>query len=261
MTIPHPPFLQDEHLAQHPGVTHGWFGREGGVSTGIFEGLNAGLGSGDDQEAVVENRSRIAAALGVEAHKLISPYQVHSADVVTVDAPFPGERPKADGIVTATEGLAIGIVTADCGPVLFSDPNMRVIGACHAGWKGALTGVMEATIDAMEKMGSKRSKIRAVLGPTIGRENYEVGPEFPKPFLEDDETNTRFFRPSARDGHHMFDLPAYIVTRLKNAGVDGAHIGPCTYEDEAGFYSYRRTTHRGEGDYGRQLSAIALHGV
>ncbi|EFL91012.1 peptidoglycan editing factor PgeF [Ahrensia sp. R2A130] len=255
----HPPAIQDENFAQHRGLSHGWFGREGGVSTGIFADLNAGLGSGDDREAVVENRNRIAAALGVAPEMLVTPYQVHSADAVVVDAPFPGDRPKADGIVTATEGLAIGIVTADCGPVLFSDSKNRVIGACHAGWKGALSGVMEATIEAMEKLGAKRDSIRAVLGPTIGPKNYEVGPEFPTPFLQEDTDNARFFRPSENDGHHMFDLPAYIVARLNRAGVEGSSVGPCTYEDEAGFFSYRRTTHRAESDYGRQLSAIALH--
>ena len=257
----HAPAIKDEHLARHPGLAHGWFGREGGVSQGIFAGLNAGLGSGDDRHAVLENRGRIAATLGVEPDKLVTPYQVHSADVVTVDAPFPGARTEADGIVTVMEDLAIGIVTADCGPVLFSDPTNRVIGACHAGWKGALTGVMEATIDAMESLGASRSNIRGVLGPTIGPENYEVGPEFPRPFLQEDDGNSRFFQPSSRDGHHMFDLPAYIVARLNRAGVSGSAIGTCTYADEARFYSYRRTTHRDEGDYGRQLSAIALHSI
>lgn len=255
----HPPAIQDEHFARHPGLAHGWFGRKGGVSEGIFAGLNAGLGSGDDREAVVENRHRIAMALDILPDMLVTPYQIHSADVVTISAPFSNERPKADGIVTATEGLAIGIVTADCGPVLFSDPTNRIIGACHAGWKGALTGVMEATIAAMEALGANRSNVRAVLGPTIGPNNYEVGPEFPEPFLQEDEKNSRFFRPSNNVGHHMFDLPAYIVARLNDAGVSASAIGPCTYEDEAGFFSYRRTTHRNEGDYGRQLSAIALH--
>jgi polyphenol oxidase len=245
------------HL-QLKNITHGFFTREGGHSSGIFSSLNCGLGSGDDIAVVTKNRNVVAQALGVENSNLISAYQVHSADVIVVDAPFP-ERPKVDGLVTATRGLALGILTADCGPVLLADEKAQVIGACHAGWKGALTGITDSIIAEMEKLGARRSHIVAVLGPTISQRAYEVGPEFPAPFLRVDESDKRFFIPSVKKDHYMFDLPAYLVNRLKTSGVGQAHdLGLCTYADEQRFFSYRRATHRAEKDYGRLISAIAL---
>jgi len=239
-------------------IHHGFFTRPGGVSQGIYAGLNAGLGSGDDRTSVVENRKKISHWLGITDENLATPYQVHSPDVVVTDTAWHEERPKADAVVTDKPGLAIGIVTADCGPVLFADENAKVIGAAHAGWKGALTGVLENTIAEMEKLGAQRGAITAVLGPTISQQNYEVGPDFPTPFLDQNESNREFFTPSQKDGHFMFDLTGYIVQRLNEAGVHGTSVDICTYGNESDFYSYRRTTHRQESDYGRQLSAIVL---
>jgi polyphenol oxidase len=239
-------------------IRHGFFTREGGHSAGIFSSLNCGLGSGDELEVVKKNRELVAAQLGVTPSHLVSAFQVHSADVVTVTAPF-SERPKVDGLVTATRGLALGILTADCGPVLFADEKVGVIGACHAGWKGALNGVTDSTVLAMEALGSSRENIIAVLGPIISKANYEVGPEFPKPFLTQDESHRKYFMPSVKAGHYMFDLPAYLLSRLKMFGVGKAiDLALCTYADEQKFFSYRRATHRGETDYGRLISAIAL---
>ncbi len=245
---------------QLPGLSHGFFTRGGGHSTGIFASLNCGLGSGDDPEIVTMNRGVVERALGVGEKHLVTAYQVHSADVAVVEKPWTAdERPKVDGLVSKTKGLALGVLTADCGPVLFADATSGVIGACHAGWKGALTGVAEATVRAMEKLGAARGNIVAVLGPTISRAAYEVGPEFPAAFLSQDEGNRQYFEPSAKEGHFMFDLPRYIMQRLKRMGLKSAHdLALCTYTDEARFYSYRRATHRGEKDYGRLVSAIAL---
>lgn len=242
------------------GIRHGFFTRAGGVSGGIYAGLNVGLGSDDERAAVIENRSRVAAHLGVAEARLVSPWQVHSPDVVTVDRPFEGDRPRADGIVTATPGLAIAVVTADCGPILFADPKARVIAAAHAGWKGALDGVLENTVGAMETLGARRDDIVAVLGPSISRHAYEVGPEFVERFTAADPGNARWFGPSSRPGHAMFDLQGYTVERLMKAGVQASMTGHCTYDREHDFYSYRRKTHRGEPDYGRQMSAIVLEG-
>ncbi|HMQ58888.1 MAG TPA: peptidoglycan editing factor PgeF [Rhizobiaceae bacterium] len=239
-------------------LQYGFFGRSGGVSQGLFAGLNAGLGSGDERESVVENRRRIAAALGVKDSRLVTPYQVHSPDVAVVDGPFAGERPKVDAVVTSTPGLAIGVVTADCGPVLFADTSVRVIGAAHAGWRGALTGILENTVAAMEALGASRRNIAAVLGPTISVGNYEVDAGFHARFVEQDAANARFFAPSDRPGHFRFDLPAYILARLDKAGIAATTTGQCTYGDEENWFSFRRTTHRAEPDYGRQMSAIAL---
>ncbi|MEL6966799.1 MAG: peptidoglycan editing factor PgeF [Pseudomonadota bacterium] len=249
------------------GIHNAFFTRAGGVSQGLYAGLNAGLGSNDARADVVENRRRMAAHLGASFGDITSPYQVHSADVVTVSEPIsnetPSARPKADGLVTATDNLPIGIVTADCGPVLFADPEARVIGAAHAGWKGALTGVLQNTIAAMEALGAVRSNITAVLGPMICQANYEVGPDFPTAFLDQSAKNARYFVPSNRADHHRFDLPAYIIDQLLVAGVkaesvtaNGVHL--CTYQHPDQFFSYRRTTHRKEPDYGRQMSAIML---
>jgi YfiH family protein len=218
------------------------------------------LGSRDARDAVIENRARVARALGVDDHALAMPYQVHSPDVVVVEKPWPhGEGPHADAVVTARSGLAVAVATADCGPILFADRQGRAVGAAHAGWKGAIGGVLEATLTAMEGLGAARGDIVAVLGPTISAAAYEVGPEFVDRFLAEDAAHARFFAPSTRPGHAMFDLPAFIVMRLERAGVGRVeNLELCTYADEARFFSYRRTTHRAEPDYGRLVSAIAL---
>ncbi len=255
-TSPYP--IEAPQLNTLTNIKHGFFTRVGGVSTGIYAGLNAGLGSDDNRNAVVENRQRMATWLGVPSDQLASPYQVHSADAVITDVAWSNERPKVDGLVTNTPGLALGIVTADCGPVLFANENAGVIGACHAGWKGALHGVLENTIEKMEALGAKRSSTIAILGPTISKLNYEVGPGFPEPFLARSSDCKAFFSPSNKSEHHMFDLTGYIVDRLNSAGVHAGAVERCTYAEEENFFSYRRTTHRNEPDYGRQLSAIAL---
>ena len=240
------------------GVTHGFFTRRGGASSGVFEGLNCGPGSSDQAEMVVINRARVAEALGVAADRLVTVHQTHSADVIEVSAPFAGPRPRADGIASRTPGLAIAVLTADCQPVLFADRDAGVIGAAHAGWKGAIAGVLEATIEAMERLGARRDRIRAVIGPTISQSAYEIGPEFVERFLDDDPENARFFAGGAGD-RARFDLPAYGLKRLRDAGVaDAEWTRHCTYTDEARFFSYRRSRHRQEADYGRLISAIRL---
>lgn len=243
-----------------PGIRHGWFTREGGVSEGIYASLNTGLGSADDRAHVAENRRRIAGAMGAGADRLVTCYQVHSPDVVVVDTPWrPEDNPKADALVTDRCGIVIAVSSADCGPVLFADPEAGVVGAAHAGWKGAFTGVLEATVDAMVGRGAERGRIRAAVGPMISAAAYEVGPEFVDRFRAAGEDVVRWFRPSDREGHAYFDLPSYIVARLQACGVGrAADVGLCTYADETRFFSYRRTTHRGEPDYGRHLSAISL---
>jgi YfiH family protein len=240
------------------GISHGYFTRVGGVSDGIYQGLNVGLGSNDDQAKVRENRHRVAASMGVAPDLLATVHQVHSPDAVTVTGPFGDDRPKADAMVTDRPGIALGVLSADCGPVLFADPEARVIGAAHAGWKGAFGGVLESTVAAMQKLGAKPERIIAVLGPSIGRDNYEVGPEFVDRFNADDARNHRYFTPSAKSGHAMFDLNRYTVDRLARTGAQASMLDLCTYADEELFYSYRRATHRKEADYGRQISAIVL---
>ena len=240
------------------GVKHGFFTREGGVSEGIYRGLNVGVGSQDARDKVAENRARVAATMGVVPESLLTLYQVHSPDALVVRAPFSGERPKADALVTDRPGVALGVLAADCGPVLYADAEAGVIGAAHAGWKGALTGVLEAAIEAMETLGARRERIVAVLGPSIGADNYEVGPEFVARFTAHDAQNEAYFAASANQGHAMFDLNRYTVDRLARAGVSAFMLGRCTYQDENLFYSYRRATHRREPDYGRQISAIVL---
>lgn len=241
------------------GVRHGFFTRAGGVSQGIYRGLNAGVGSQDAGGDVAENRSRVAAWLGVAPHHLLSLYQVHSADALVVREPFAGTaRPRADALVTDRPGLALGVLTADCGPVLYADAQAGVIAAAHAGWKGALGGILESTVEAMEKLGAARERIVAVLGPAIGADNYEVGPEFMARFIAAAAANEIYFRPAGRQGHALFDLNRYTLDRLAGAGVEARMTGGCTYADESGFFSYRRATHRGESDYGRQISAIVL---
>ncbi len=252
-------FIEAPELSSHSGIRHAFFTRQGGVSEGLYASLNGGLGSGDDPARVRENRRRMTAQLALPAENLVSLYQVHSAEALVVEAPF-AERPRADAMATRVPGLALGILTADCGPILFADPVNRVVGAAHAGWKGALTGVIEATLAAMEGLGAARTGIVAVLGPTIGAQAYEVGPEFRERFEAADPDNARYFAASPeRASHSLFDLPAYIVARLERAGIgEVANLGLCTYADPDRFFSYRRTTHRGEADYGRLVSAIAV---
>jgi YfiH family protein len=250
--------IEAPQLCSLPGIRHAFFTREGGVSGGLYESLNGGLGSSDVPANVVENRRRMTAHLGLAPDALVSLHQIHSADAVAVERPWE-DRPRADGMVTRTPGLALGITTADCGPVLFAEPGAGVIGAAHAGWRGALGGVLESTLAAMERLGAKRNKIVVVLGPMIRQGAYEVGPELITAFREADSGNARFFRSAGREGHALFDLPGYIGARLRTAGVGTfADLGLCTYADERRFFSYRRATHRGEPDYGRLISAIAL---
>ena len=251
--------LQSPLLSAIPGLGHAFFSREGGVSDGIYAGLNGGLGSNDDPAAVAENRRRMAAQMGVPPSHFLSVHQIHSPDAVVATGPWQGaSRPRADAIVTGTEGLAIGITAADCGPLLLVDPNARVIGAAHAGWKGALTGIVESTVEAMEKLGAERAGIVAAIGPLIRQPSYEVGNEFVERFMEEDAENALFFLPAAREGHAMFDLAGFIRKRLENAGVLVIDdIGIDTYSDER-FFSYRRSVHRKEPDYGRHVHAIVL---
>lgn len=239
-----------------PGLRHAFFTRRGGVSEGIYASLNGGIGSKDDPQAVIENRRRMAEHLGVAPDHFLSAYQVHSPDALIVTEPFTGERPHLDALVTNRPGVAIAISVADCGPVLFADPRAQVVGAAHAGWKGATGGVLEATIIRMEELGSRRSDIIAVLGPCIRQPSYEVSTEFRASFGEDDQI---FFIPSTREGHSLFDLSGYILKRLGSTGIGHvADVGLDTYADEERFFSYRRTTHRGEPDYGRLMAGIVI---
>jgi len=238
-------------------VTHGFFGRAGGASSGIFHGLNCGHGSSDQSEAVALNRTRVAGALGIEPAQLLGVTQVHSADVAILREPG-SARPRADALVTDRPGLALSILTADCAPVLFADTEAGVIGAAHAGWKGALAGVLEATIDAMESLGADRARIAAAIGPTISQRAYEVGPEFLDAFVAEDDRALRFF--AGGEGDRMqFDLPGFALWRLREAGIAEAEwTRHCTYADPRRFFSYRRATHQREADYGRLISAIRL---
>ena len=251
--------IQAPSLSALSHVRHAFFTREGGVSDGIYASLNGGLGSNDAPDKVRENRGRMAAALGVAPIRLLTCYQIHSPEVVIAERPWTRETtPEADAIVTREPGLAVGVLTADCGPLLFADGEAGVVGAAHSGWKGALGGVLEATVCAMETLGAKRDRIRAALGPLIRQENYEVGPEFVARFSAADPANEQYFAPSPKAGHAMFDLPAYIAARLARAGVTLEDLELCTYADPARFFSYRRTTHRAEPDYGRHVNAIVL---
>jgi YfiH family protein len=258
------PALRSSALDGLPGVAHGFFGRSGGVSQGIYASLNCGQGSNDRPEDVAENRARVARAVGVRPDRLLSVHQVHGRVAVTAVAPW-DERPKADAMVTAVPGLALGVLAADCTPVLFADPEAGIIGAAHAGWRGALAGVTDATVEAMVGLGASAGRIRAAIGPTIRSQSYEVGPEFPVSFLDDSAENARFFRPAARPGHHMFDLPGYLGQRLRRLGLAAVDdLGQDTLSQPDRYFSYRRTTLDREPDYGRQLSAIALvptHGI
>ncbi|MFN7003990.1 MAG: peptidoglycan editing factor PgeF [Roseinatronobacter sp.] len=238
-------------------LRHGFFTRRGGASSGVFQGLNCGPGSSDQSEIVAINRRRVAQAMQTEPEHLITVHQVHSATVAHVTGPL-ANKPRADGIVTATPGLALSVLTADCQPVLFADMEAGVIGAAHAGWRGALDGVLEATVDAMEGLGANRADIRAVIGPTISQRAYEVGPEFLAEFLSDDPETARFFAQGNGD-RMLFDLPGFGLHRLRSAGVGHAEwTRHCTYSDPERFFSYRRSTHAGEADYGRLIASIRL---
>lgn len=258
--IDHPEPLTDPRLAALPSVIHGFFTRRGGVSEGVYASLNCGLGSGDDRDKVLANRALVAATLGVAATHLASPFQVHGADVAIITEPWPpGEGPEADAVVTNTVGVAVAVGAADCASVLLADAEARVVAAAHAGWSGALKGVLEATVVAMTTLGATAGNITAAIGPTIAQRSYEVGPEFRDRFLADNEANARFFVAADRPDHFFFDLTAFVWMRLELLGLGAVTaLDLDTYEDEERFFSFRRTTHRGEKDYGRMISAIAL---
>lgn len=239
-------------------IRHGFFGREGGVSKGLYAGLNVGFGSHDDRDDITENRRRVCAWFGAEPEHLVTVHQVHSPDVHVVTGPLSGERPKADAMVTDRPGLVLGVLTADCGPILFADPQAGVVAAAHAGWRGAFDGVVASTIEAMVALGARPGRIVAALGPSISRHSYEVGPEFVARFVERDAGFRRYFAASDKPDHALFDLPAFTLERLSEAGVRAENLDICTYPDAGRFFSYRRATHRGEPDYGRQISAIAM---
>jgi YfiH family protein len=258
--------LAAEHLTAPaldavPSIRHGFFTRRGGVSTGLFASLNCGVHSGDDLRLVLNNRARVATTLRVSRSRLVSPTQIHGAGVVVVKEGWePGHGPEADGMVTRERGLAIGVGTADCAPILFADPEARVVGAAHAGWGGAIKGVIEATVNAMIRLGAHNGDIVAAVGPTIAQASYEVGPEFRDRFLAEDPNNALFFRAAPRQGHSLFDLHAYVLARLARLGLRAVNGMPDfdTYADDDRFFSFRRATHRGEKEYGRMISAIAL---
>ena len=241
-------------------IRHGFFTRAGGVSEGLYESLNGGVGSKDKPARVAENRARMAKTLGVGADHFVTAFQIHSPDVVVAEKSWSADaRPRADGVVTKIPRLAIGVTTADCGPVLFADETARVVGAAHAGWRGALSGILEATIAAMEKLGADRIRIVATLGPMIRQPNYEVGNDLLQQVLAEDRDNARFFADGEREGHAQFDLSGYIGARLERAGLGAIEdLALCTYAEPERFYSYRRSVHRAEPDYGRHVNAIAL---
>jgi len=254
--------MRSPALAASTRVHHAFFTRVGGVSTGIFESLNGGQGSSDDPANIAENRRRMTTALEVPQGNLATCYQIHSAEAVIAEKAWArADAPHADAVVTKTPRLAVGVSIADCGPVLFSDSDAGVVGAAHAGWKGALTGVLEATVEKMEELGADRSRIVAAIGPVIRQSSYEVGPEFVTRFHEADHANIRYFAPAERSGHALFDLPGYIAARLKKASVGKVEdLVLDTYSEEKLFDSYRRAIHRGAKDYGRLIAAIALAG-
>jgi YfiH family protein len=243
-------------------VRHGFFTRRGGVSEGVYASLNCGFGSGDDPAKVLRNRTIAADAIGLNEDRLVTCHQIHSATVLTVEEPWRRENaPRADGMATDRPRVALGVLAADCAAVLFADPEAGVIGAAHGGWRGALTGVMEATVAAMTALGAAPSRIRAGIGPCIAQASYEVGPEFPGRFAEVDAASGRFFVPAVREGHFRFDLPGYIAHRLARLELGAVADAACdTVADAARFFSYRRACLTGEPDYGRALAAIALTG-
>lgn len=252
--------IQSPELSRHAGIAHGFFTRRDGVSEGIYASLNCGPGSKDDRAAVTENRRRVAAHMGVRPSHLVTAHQHHSTDAIVVTAPWAFDAmPKADALVTATPGIAVAALAADCAPVLFADPRARIVGAAHAGWKGALGGVLESAVAAMEGLGANRGDIHAVLGPCIGPDAYEVGPEFEQQFIAHSSENRLFFNHIDDRARPRFDLPAFVLSRLGALGLKAVeNQSRCTYSDDQSFFSYRRTTHRREADYGRQISAIVL---
>lgn len=258
--VTQPEVLTASVLGALPGIRHAFFTRRGGISDGLYASLNVGLASRDDPAKVRENRARAMRALGLPPDALVAGYQVHGIDVATVDGPWPpGELPRLDGLVTNRSGIALGVPTADCAPVLFADPKARVIGTAHAGWKGALAGILAATVSAMTRLGARSSDIVAAIGPCIAQRSYEVGPEFPAPFAAEDPRNAGLFVPSARAGHFLFDLPTYVERKLGLLGLCAVErLGPDTASDEDRFFSYRRATLRGEPGFGLMLSTIAL---
>lgn len=249
-------------LNHDAGIRHAFFTRRGGVSGGLYESLNCGLGSGDATESVARNRGIAMKQLGLSADRLVTCYQIHSTTVITVERPWPRRAtPRADGMVTRVPYIALGVLTADCAPILFRDPAANVIGAAHGGWRGALGGIVEATIERMEAIGAERGRIRAAIGPCIARGSYEVGPEFPQQFLAADTASASYFAPALRTGHFMFDLPGYIEYRLACAGIGSVQRADRdTVAEEERFFSYRRSCLRGEPAYGRGLSAIVIKG-
>ena len=236
---------------------HGFFTRHGGISSGIFKGLNCGEGSSDQFQDVMTNRNLVAEAMNVAEQNLITIHQIHSASVITVAEPFAGSKPKADALVSNTKGLAIGILTADCAPILFSDPNSGIVGAAHSGWQGAIKGIARSTVAKMVELGADLGNIQAVVGPCISQKNYEVGEEFLENFLTEDHNFLKFFS-NGKDNKYHFDLPRFCLQSLRDAGINNAQwTGHCTYEDSNKFYSYRRARHTGEPDYGRLISVIS----
>ena len=253
------PVLTSRLLDGLPGVRHAFFTREGGVSAGLYASLNLGRGSRDDRVAVAENRRRAAAHLQVKEPALLACYQIHSARTVEADRPWGDHRPEGDAVVTTTPGLACGALSADCAPILLADVQAGVVGAAHAGWKGALGGVVLSAVNAMTRLGADTSRIVAAVGPCIGPQSYEVGPEFHARFEAEVPGGGRFFRPAHAPNKHLFDLPAFVLQRLAEAGVaDAEWIGADTLADERRFFSNRRAVQRGEPDYGRLMSAIVL---
>lgn len=252
--------IRADNLGRLGRLSHAFMTREGGVSQGLYASLNCGLGSGDEAARVAENRTRAAARLGLEGSALCTAYQVHGNAIAVVEAPWPAaERPRVDAMVSATPGVALGVLTADCAPVLLADTEAGVIGAAHAGWKGARVGVIEAAVAAMVALGGRRERIAAAVGPCIAQASYEVGPEFPAPFLAEEGGNAAFFSPGGREGHYCFDLAGYVLAKLVAAGVEEPeHLAHDTLAEKELFFSYRRACLEGEDDYGRALSAIAL---
>lgn len=252
--------MKAANLESLGGVHHGFFTRQGGHSSGLYDSLNCGLGSDDDQETVLKNKASCAAALGVDADRLLTVHQEHTANVITASETWTHENaPVADGLVTNVPGLAIAVLAADCTPVLLAAPEAGVVGAAHAGWKGAISGIVENTVDAMMQLGARRDQITAAVGPCIGPESYEVGPEFHDRFLSESSHNALYFQPSDKAGHVYFDIGGFVLDKVRGSGVNTAErLKADTYSEKDKFYSYRRSCHRNEPDYGRQLSGIAL---
>jgi YfiH family protein len=259
MVTPDKAKLTADPLSEAAGIAHGFFTRQGGVSGGIYESLNCGLGSKDDSGNALKNWALVADALGVAPERLITPFQIHSATAVLADKPWADNPPEGDAVVTATPGLAIGVLTADCAPVLLADPHAKVIGAAHAGWRGAVSGIVEATVEAMRGLGATPGDIVAAIGPAISLSVYEVGQDFKDTVTKDDPDAASFFETDESTGEPHFDLSGYVAERCARAGIENVtEISLCTYCDEARFFSYRRSQHWGEDDYGRQISAIVL---